>query len=100
MFCTMTTDIEPKDPAATTWHLDRRVPLALILAIGMQTAAGVWFAATMNQRLNTLEQARVIDQSRDDPNRITRLETKVEGVQRTLDKLDLKMDRVIQGPGK
>ena len=27
------------------WHLDKKVPLAMIFAIAMQTALGVWWAA-------------------------------------------------------
>ena len=53
------------------WHLDRRVPLALILTLALQSGAGIWWASTINTRVetNTLniqrsydrqEQARVV----------------------------------------
>ena len=29
------------------WHLDKKVPIALIVAIGAQTIAGVWWAASI-----------------------------------------------------
>lgn len=34
------------------WHLDRRVPLSLILAMVAQTAAVVWWASGLEARLN------------------------------------------------
>lgn len=41
------------------WHIDRKVPLALIgsmaLFVATQTIAGVWWASSINTRLETLE---------------------------------------------
>jgi septation ring formation regulator EzrA len=37
----MTEDREP-------WHLDKKVPIAMIFAILMQTVGAVWWAATIN----------------------------------------------------
>lgn len=34
------------------WHLDKRVPVALILTIALQFAGGVWVAASMNAKVN------------------------------------------------
>ena len=34
------------------WHLDKRVPLALILALLVQTAGMVWWAATLSSRVD------------------------------------------------
>jgi septal ring factor EnvC (AmiA/AmiB activator) len=34
------------------WHLDKRVPLALILALLVQTAGMVWWAATISSRVD------------------------------------------------
>lgn len=41
--------------AQTPWQLDKRVPLALIIAILAQTAGGVWFAAKQDARVEALE---------------------------------------------
>lgn len=40
------------------WHLDRRVPVALILAIAVQTASAIWWAASQNARVTALEEWR------------------------------------------
>lgn len=37
------------------WHLDKRVPLALIFALALQGAGGVWWASTANERLAQVE---------------------------------------------
>jgi hypothetical protein len=37
------------------WHLDKKVPIALILAIGMQTAGAIWWARGLDARISALE---------------------------------------------
>lgn len=39
-----------------SWHLDRRVPVALILTIALQTGTGIWWAASTHYRLGRVEQ--------------------------------------------
>lgn len=43
------------DSTREPWHLDKRVPVALIFAILLQTGAGFWWAASINERVNNLE---------------------------------------------
>lgn len=37
------------------WHLDRRVPIALIFAIIVQSAGVTWWASQMNERMTQVE---------------------------------------------
>ena len=37
------------------WHLDKRVPVAIIFAIIIQSAGGVWWASAMNERMHQVE---------------------------------------------
>lgn len=37
------------------WHLDKRVPLALIVTIAVQTAGAIWWAASMSERMDQIE---------------------------------------------
>jgi hypothetical protein len=37
------------------WHLDKRVPLALIFALFMQTIAAAWWASNTDSRLSVVE---------------------------------------------
>jgi peptidoglycan hydrolase CwlO-like protein len=36
-----------------SWHLDKRVPVAFIFALVMQTMTIVWFASQMNAQIQT-----------------------------------------------
>jgi len=38
-----------------SWHLDKRVPVAIILSIALQTFAAIWWAATVNSRVAAAE---------------------------------------------
>lgn len=40
------------------WHLDKRIPLALIGAILIQTGAAFWWASSINERVASLENWR------------------------------------------
>lgn len=37
------------------WHLDKRVPVALLVGLLAQGGAGVWWAGTANERLSQVE---------------------------------------------
>lgn len=37
------------------WHLDKRVPIALIFAIFVQSATAVWWAASISERMEQIE---------------------------------------------
>ena len=49
------------------WHLDKRVPVAIIFAIFMQTAGAIWWASSIQNRVSTNENsiARLTDSSED-----------------------------------
>lgn len=38
-----------------SWPLDKRVPVALVLSLLLQTAGAIWWAATINHRVSELE---------------------------------------------
>ena len=67
---------------STDWHLDKRVPISLILAIAMQTIAIVWWVATANARIDQLERQGSATPVQNE--RIIRLESKVDAIQETL----------------
>lgn len=87
------------------WHLDKRVPIAIILAIFVQTAGVVWWAARLEARVVTLEKAnteiatdlasRAIVTGRQDQS-IVRLETQFLNVADALQDMNAKLDRLIE----
>ncbi len=42
-------------PTTEHWHLDKRVPVAIIFAIVVQTAGALWWAASMTERMGQIE---------------------------------------------
>jgi len=44
-----------QDKPDKQWHLDKRVPVALIFALCVQGAGGIWWASTTNERLDQVE---------------------------------------------
>lgn len=67
------------DTSDSQWHMDKKVPIALILAIIMQTGGMVWWAASASERLNALE--RKAEAVAPQAERLARVETKLEAVQ-------------------
>lgn len=64
------------------WHLDKKVPIALIFTILAQTGAALWWAAGVNARVEQLE--RQVVGSAPHIERIVRLETKMDAIFSTL----------------
>ncbi len=64
------------------WHLDKRVPIALIVTLIGNIVVTSWWAATASEKLASLE--RRVDMSAPLADRMTRVETKIENVQDTL----------------
>ena len=79
-------------PSESYWHLDRRIPVALIVTIVLQTMAIVWWAASMNERLSSLEDR--VNGMHDFGPRIIRLEEKQDGIRQRLDRIDRNLRRV------
>jgi hypothetical protein len=60
------------------WHLDKKVPLALIITIIGQTIVAAWGASNLWTRVGELE--RQVQIAAPQAERIIRLETKVDGI--------------------
>jgi hypothetical protein len=73
------------EPDDARWHLDKRVPLALIVTIAIQTGTFIWWASSLTERVNTLERERVATAPQGE--RLTRVEVKLEGVQLGIDEI-------------
>ena len=84
-----------QEPEDHNWHLDRRVPIALIATIFItftsQTVAGVWWASSISERVNQLERRDTARAPQAD--RITRIEGKIENVEMGIQRIERKLDR-------
>ncbi len=72
----------PSNTTGEQWHLDKRVPVALIAALLMQTALGVWWAATMDAENRFLA------------GRVDRLESDVARNEELVQKIDSRLARI------
>lgn len=89
------------DDADRSWHLDKRVPIALIVAMLAQIGTFVWFASGLSHRVDTLERDAVTTRAVIDrdaslripqADRLTRVEVKLETIQEGITEIK----RVIQ----
>jgi hypothetical protein len=75
-----------KDPQTSEWHLDKRIPVALIAAITLQFAGSVYWIATLESRAisNTERIAKLEEQM--DPVRLSlqRIAQQLESIERAL----------------
>lgn len=64
------------------WHLDRKVPLALIVTIAIQTGAAIWWASSQSARMDYVE--KQLQLSVPWAGQIIRLETKVDAIDKNV----------------
>lgn len=74
-----------KSPDDRQWHLDKRVPLALIITIVVQTIGVSWWAATTSIRLEMVE--RKMDAAAPQAERLIRLDEKVGVIQQSVNEI-------------
>lgn len=76
------------------WKIDKHIPIAVILAMVMQTFAIIWWAAQMEARVGVLEtqtaqNTLVID-------RVSRVEEKVSALRESSQRIEQKIDQMIR----
>lgn len=89
------------EPRIDQWHLDRRVPISIIIALALQTITFVYLGTTwkadIDHRIGSLEKgevARIALEGRLDTirttsaERLTALETKFEFIQQSLNRIE------------
>ena len=76
------------------WHLDKKVPLALIMTIIGQTVVAAWGASNLWTRVGELERQMQIAAPQFE--RIIRLETKVDGITGSLSEIKTLINRRIE----
>jgi hypothetical protein len=76
------------------WHLDKKVPLALIMTIIGQTVVAAWGASNLWTRVGELE--RQVQIAAPQFERVIRLETKVDGITGSLSEIKALINRRIE----
>ena len=77
---------EENDPQTSEWHLDKRIPVALIGAIALQFVGVVYWMATLEGRAVTNTERIEKLEEKMDPVRLVlqRIDQRLEGIERTL----------------
>jgi len=76
------------------WVRENLAVVALILGILVQTAALGWWMSSIDNRVSTLEKSDAAQAAF--PERIKGLETAGDDVARRLDRIELKIDRILE----
>ena len=84
----------PRGEDREPWHLDKNVPIALIVTILLQNGAALWWASKLDSRLGMVE--RRTAEVADHPARIVRLEAFRDDLGRRLDRIEAKLDRLVE----
>lgn len=67
------------DTSDRSWHLDRKVPIALILALAVQTVAFGFYGGVLTQRITALEEKAALSATQ--PERLARVEERLVSLQ-------------------
>ena len=78
-----------------SWHLDKKVPLSLIFAMLIQAAMVIWAVADIKKDVEILKSRVATQQDRDDRQDKTLGEV-VSRLQTQLERMDGKLDRLIE----
>jgi Tfp pilus assembly protein PilO len=81
------------------WHLDKKVPISLIVAMTVQLIGIVMYLAQMKQDIELLKQDTAALHVRDTANSDSMREA-MRSVQEQFQRLDGKLDRLIERSGK
>ena len=82
----------------SSWHLDKRVPIALILTIAIQSFAAIFWAGAINTRVAAVEsrqnlmEQRQFDQAHE--SRIAALEARLAGIHGRLGRIEQQLDTI------
>ena len=82
-------------PTKESWHLDKKVPLSLIFAMLIQAAMVIWAVADIKKDVEILK-SRVATQSDRDDRQDKTLGEVVSRLQTQLERMDGKLDRLIE----
>ncbi|MEQ8746960.1 hypothetical protein [Pyruvatibacter sp.] len=74
------------------WHLDKRVPIALIAAMTIQTAGALIWAGAAMQRIDYMERELIAISGVGE--RTARLEEQMRYLRQSVDRIETKLDRL------
>lgn len=80
---------------SSNWHLDKKVPITLIVTLIVQSATIVWWARGIEARVYAVEKDQAKQEKRDD-NQDREARDAVIQLRAQLERIDQKLDRLIE----
>jgi len=77
----------------THWSLDKRIPLALVATLLIQTGAAVWFFSGLASTVSNQGQRLVVIENNRAGERLAVLESTIGDVRGQLNRIEAKLDR-------
>lgn len=77
------------------WHLDKKVPISLILAVLVQAAMGIWAIADIKKDVEVLKAAAAVQHERDEQQDKAQAR-QMQVVTSWLERIDSKLDRIAE----
>lgn len=84
----------------SAWHLDKRIPIALITATVVQTGALIWWAATLTSQVAGHSEAISEFRAARINERLPVIELQIASLNEGMGRLDRKIDYMLYGPGQ
>ena len=77
------------------WHLDKRVPISIIVTLVIQFGSGLWVLAEMRKDIDLLKMQVTQQRDRDDRQDLAAAQA-VDLVRKQLERMESKLDRIIE----
>jgi hypothetical protein len=84
-------DVTEKFYDDTHWHLDRKVPIVLIVALLTNSAIGIWWLSSLSSRVTHAETMALTTSSLNVE--IVQMKEQLRGIDRTITRLENFLDR-------
>lgn len=73
-----------------SWHLDKKVPIALIMAITINIIVGIWWASKLDSRVEAIERWKTSNERIDA--RLSVIEEQQKVIQKVVERIETRLD--------
>ena len=80
------------------WHLDKKIPVLIVMTILVQTFSAGWWSAGTSQRIQTLEKnvEDIQEAANENEKKIIYLETQAVNTALSLSRIESKLDNLLE----
>jgi hypothetical protein len=78
-----------------SWSIDKKVPLAILIALAVQLAAGIWWLSGVVRYVEDHERRIARQESADLPQRMAVMESQLREINKSQDSIHSKLDYLL-----